>query len=418
MKGLPEKFRHAPDELYAKLRGPAKNLTVLATAFSAPSTGGTGRNEPILMAIDYGKGRVFHSTMGHGPAQCLSVAFIVTLQRGAEWAATGKVTQKVPDDFPRPDKPVVRDWEKWRQSKQVVALASKEKDQSPGPWNDPADMSVWPNRVSHANSDPWLVFNHDKIRSMHPRVLLINFSNEQSAEQLMGIARQLIAALAEASRYHGYADQKAPAFLNYEVFKFVDLRDADRTKGDSRKVPLKNAGSRDGVDMSHAAYFSDQFAAYYKVPDPAQSQQAVAAAGRADRSRLRTRGVVLLVRCGARPAASQLRGDRTEAAVQRQLRAAGIAGTSRRATAATRTSRGRAAASASATSTPRGASAASCTALATAWNTRAPPAPSPTSATTSPSTPAWIFASVMGCLSTISTGRTATGKRFATRTTR
>ena len=52
------------------------------------------------------------------------------------------------------------------------------------------------------------MFNHDKIRSMHPRVLLINFSNEQSAEQLMGIARQLIAALAESSRYHGYADKK------------------------------------------------------------------------------------------------------------------------------------------------------------------------------------------------------------------
>ncbi len=110
MKGLPEKFRHAPDELYAKLRGPAKNLTVLATAFSAPSTGGTGRDEPILMVIDYGKGRVFHSVMGHAAEQCKSVAFIVTLQRGAEWAATGKVTQKVPADFPGPDKPVVRDW--------------------------------------------------------------------------------------------------------------------------------------------------------------------------------------------------------------------------------------------------------------------------------------------------------------------
>ncbi len=110
MKGLPEKFRHAPDELYAKLRGPAKNLTVLATAYSAPAMGGTGRDEPILMAIDYGKGRVFHSVMGHAAAQCKSVAFIVTLQRGAEWAATGKVTQKVPADFPGPDKPVVRDW--------------------------------------------------------------------------------------------------------------------------------------------------------------------------------------------------------------------------------------------------------------------------------------------------------------------
>jgi len=32
-----------------------------------------------------------------------SVAFIVTLQRGAEWAATGKVTQKVPADMPTAD---------------------------------------------------------------------------------------------------------------------------------------------------------------------------------------------------------------------------------------------------------------------------------------------------------------------------
>jgi hypothetical protein len=28
------------------------------------------------------------------------VGFILTLQRGAEWAATGKVTLKVPADFP------------------------------------------------------------------------------------------------------------------------------------------------------------------------------------------------------------------------------------------------------------------------------------------------------------------------------
>jgi uncharacterized protein len=37
------------------------------------------------------------------------VGFIVTLQRGAEWAATGKVTQtKLPDDFPTPEKVSVR----------------------------------------------------------------------------------------------------------------------------------------------------------------------------------------------------------------------------------------------------------------------------------------------------------------------
>jgi uncharacterized protein len=107
-KGLPEKFRHAPDELYSLLRGPAKNLTVLATAHADRKFGGTGRNEPILMTIDYGKGRVFHTVMGHDAAQCRSVAFIVTLQRGAEWAATGKVSQAIPADFPTADRPSVR----------------------------------------------------------------------------------------------------------------------------------------------------------------------------------------------------------------------------------------------------------------------------------------------------------------------
>ena len=107
-KGLPEKFMHSADELYDSLRGPAKKVTVLATTFSSPDQRGTGENEPMLMAIDFGKGRVFHTTLGHADKQLQSVAFIVTYQRGAEWAATGKVTQPVPDDFPGPDEPSVR----------------------------------------------------------------------------------------------------------------------------------------------------------------------------------------------------------------------------------------------------------------------------------------------------------------------
>jgi hypothetical protein len=104
-KGLPVKWLHATDELYSMLRGPAKNMQILATAF-ADSTkgGGTMRDEPMLMTITYGKGRIFHTAMGHadeggGPAmQC--VGFITTLQRGAEWAVTGEVSQQIPWDFP------------------------------------------------------------------------------------------------------------------------------------------------------------------------------------------------------------------------------------------------------------------------------------------------------------------------------
>ncbi len=103
-KGLPEKWLHAKDELYDRLRGPAKNVQVLATAFADPKTGGSGEHEPMLMVIEYGKGRVFHTTLGHADYSMKCVGFAVTLNRGVEWAATGKVTQKVPEDFPKADK--------------------------------------------------------------------------------------------------------------------------------------------------------------------------------------------------------------------------------------------------------------------------------------------------------------------------
>lgn len=100
MKGLPVKWKHAVDELYDSLRGPAKNMDLLATAFSAPETKGTGEHEPVLFTVSYGKGRVFHTTLGHDVTAIRSPGFITTFQRGTEWAATGKVTQKVPADFP------------------------------------------------------------------------------------------------------------------------------------------------------------------------------------------------------------------------------------------------------------------------------------------------------------------------------
>jgi len=103
-KGIPTKWLHQNDELYGNLRGPAQNLHVLATAFSTKESKGTGKEEPVLMTISYGKGRSFHSVLGHvkpefaDAFQC--VGFQVTFSRGTEWAATGKVKQKVPTEFP------------------------------------------------------------------------------------------------------------------------------------------------------------------------------------------------------------------------------------------------------------------------------------------------------------------------------
>jgi type 1 glutamine amidotransferase len=100
MKGLPPVWMHQGDELYARMRGPGRNMTVLASAYSDPANAGSGREEPQLMALSFGKGRVFHTTMGHDVAALSSVDFVVTFQRGVEWAATGDVTQKVPATFP------------------------------------------------------------------------------------------------------------------------------------------------------------------------------------------------------------------------------------------------------------------------------------------------------------------------------
>jgi type 1 glutamine amidotransferase len=93
------------DELYHRLAvTPGVHYDVLATAYSAPETGGTGRDEPMMIALTYGRGRIFHQILGHvwpgDPAQKGSTmialenpGFQTTLLRGAEWAATGAVTE-------------------------------------------------------------------------------------------------------------------------------------------------------------------------------------------------------------------------------------------------------------------------------------------------------------------------------------
>ena len=110
-KGLPDFWLHSKDECYSQLRGPGENMTILATAADTPELQKEGRNEPILMTIDYGKGRVFHTTLGHDTEAFEGVGFITTFLRGSEWAATGDVTQKIPKDFPAKNKAEGRKFE-------------------------------------------------------------------------------------------------------------------------------------------------------------------------------------------------------------------------------------------------------------------------------------------------------------------
>jgi type 1 glutamine amidotransferase len=90
-------LRAHPDELYHKLwRAPGTDHRVLATAWSSVESGGTGAAEPMITVGSYGKGRVFHTPLGHtwekSDATRASYAdpqFRELVVRGTEWAATG-----------------------------------------------------------------------------------------------------------------------------------------------------------------------------------------------------------------------------------------------------------------------------------------------------------------------------------------
>jgi type 1 glutamine amidotransferase len=89
-RGLEPAFE-IDDELYHRLIFES-DVHVLARAFDAPEIGGTGNFEPVLWTVRFGKGRVFHTTLGHDTKAMQAPGFRITFARGAEWAATGKVT--------------------------------------------------------------------------------------------------------------------------------------------------------------------------------------------------------------------------------------------------------------------------------------------------------------------------------------
>lgn len=98
-RGMADMHLH-PDELYHRLVPAADaDYRVLMSAFSDPKTGGTGRLEPMALVSQFGKGRVFHTPLGHvwtGVAATHATWGDPQLRhlvaRGSEWAATGVVT--------------------------------------------------------------------------------------------------------------------------------------------------------------------------------------------------------------------------------------------------------------------------------------------------------------------------------------
>ena len=106
LKGIPAEWLHATDELYHAQRGPAQNLSIMASAFSDPRQGGSGAHEPLLWNIPYGKGHVVTNLMGHlWPGQeyrnaLHCVGFQTLFARTVEWLGSNRVTLPVPELFP------------------------------------------------------------------------------------------------------------------------------------------------------------------------------------------------------------------------------------------------------------------------------------------------------------------------------
>ncbi len=108
-RGLKTSIPQTSDELYANLKWqPEGTFHVLATAWDDHSLynsnekqpiPGPGIDEPMLWTVNYGKGRVFVTALGHDVAAVQTPVFTVTFTRGAEWAATGQVTLPVPPEL-------------------------------------------------------------------------------------------------------------------------------------------------------------------------------------------------------------------------------------------------------------------------------------------------------------------------------
>lgn len=124
-KGMPLKWKHGMDEFYHGMRGFTEKIEILATAYSDKKMWGSGEHEPIAWTNAYGKGRVFVTVLGHvfnevnadeipginssenGVNAIYCVGFQTLFARGAEWAATGKVTLDLPSSFPTNKQSVV-----------------------------------------------------------------------------------------------------------------------------------------------------------------------------------------------------------------------------------------------------------------------------------------------------------------------
>ena len=129
----------------------------------------------------------------------------------------------------------------------------------------------WPNAASSANGDAWLVQFHDFVAALHPRVLVLLANNADTPVHVQQFASSVVAMFAEGSRYHGYHEISAPAQLNYEIVKLVDMRDAAPTAWPADWPIMGNAANGGTLSFVYEGLFKQTFAAHFGYSDPADS---------------------------------------------------------------------------------------------------------------------------------------------------
>lgn len=154
-----------------------------------------------------------------------------------------------------------------------LTISSDARAQMPAPTGNGDAALIWPNAQSKANSDDWIRLHHAQIRQMQPRLLVLNFVNGLSTEEATRKIEAILAAIRESSRYHGYARPNAPAFLDYKIYKVVDLTDGRvlsddvRFEGNSSKYPRTPDWKEGMPNFQYGQLFDPKFADYYNIPD-------------------------------------------------------------------------------------------------------------------------------------------------------
>ena len=138
------------------------------------------------------------------------------------------------------------------------------------------DETIWPNKVSYTNSDEWIRLHHDEIKVLRPRVLVLNFVNGIKEDDARQRVERVIRIAKEASRYHGFNKPEAPACLEYQIYKIVNLTDPEelpeesRFEGNSSKYPRIPGAMGGQQNLKFETLFSDEYAENYGVQDPSK----------------------------------------------------------------------------------------------------------------------------------------------------